>query len=72
MPVPPNTFVGQDELPKWRRKLQRTSLERSLPFLVCIALAFNGSLIVEAKEYKQEVNEAGKNIWVVLFLYKSE
>jgi hypothetical protein len=47
-------------------------LERSLPFLVCIALAFNGSLIVEAKEYKQEVNEAGKNIWVVLFLYKSE
>ena len=27
---------------------------------------------ISAKEYKQEVNQAGEGVWVVLLLYKSE
>eukprot|EP00047_Mylnosiga_fluctuans_P003915 m.231662 g.231662 ORF g.231662 m.231662 type:complete len:434 (-) comp12249_c0_seq1:117-1418(-) len=33
---------------------------------------FGEIINITAKEYKQEVNNAGKGIWVVLFLYKTE
>lgn len=33
---------------------------------------FGRPIDITAKEYKAEVNEAGKGIWVVLLLYKPE
>ena len=30
------------------------------------------ALFITAKEYKQEVNQAGAGVWVVVLLYKSE